>query len=156
MSEQDFNVPDRLGVFIGWRAWMVDPSEPGVLRSMNGTPWTPGRALVATCGRCRDRCPGERCSCGIYSKRTRAQIEDSGYPQFDLRFSDNYAVYGPVWLWGGVVPGDDGFRAAKAYPKRLIVPYTAMKIAKPLYESYYIEDRQFGVKVENVSHIWKR
>jgi hypothetical protein len=145
--------PDALGAFIGWRAWAVSPDDPGVLRSMNDTEWPPGMALVATCRKCRYNCPGEECHCGIYAKANRAGIEDTHYPWFDLRHDDDYRVYGPVWLWGGVVEHMDGYRAAKAYPKRLIVPHMAMRIAKPLYESYNIPGRKFSVKIEDISNL---
>lgn len=143
-------VPDLTDAVEGWRAWGVPRTMPryGVPPKLYSVTygnyyWAPRKAMVATCSyRCdAEDVPGEQCSCGFYSAKTLEHLMSMGYHQYDAEANGYYHVVGQVANWGKVIEGSQGWRAQKAYPKKLYVPFEAWPLAKPLSKAY-------GVPVE--------
>jgi hypothetical protein len=122
--------PDFVEPTNGWRVWLVveQESELRLASVLYPTVWPVREELVAEC-RPRARAlgrahgvPGARCRCGIYAA---ASVEDAA-SYFDGRgpstLREVYRVIGRVALWGSVVEGERGWRAAHGYPSRLYVP----------------------------------
>lgn len=125
--------PDLIEPRLGWRVWdVVDLG--GALRLCSlafWAVWLPRREIAATCRRplvdaSVARLPGheaprERCSCGIHA--TRSAVSALDFAREVSRKPDAVGrVAGEVSLWGSVVECEDGWRAARAYPARLLVP----------------------------------
>jgi hypothetical protein len=49
---------------------------------------------------------------------------------------DNFVVVGEVAMWGGVIPGTQGWRAQYGYPRQLLVPFEAWRLAAGLRADY--------------------
>lgn len=130
----EFSIPDAIEPIVAWRYWRLGAAD-GRLCSLTGRHqrWEPAQALEA---RCRfdavDRsewryqlvsgfspdphaAPHEGCTCGLYAARSLDDLR--GQPLFGL----SRMVVGQVALWGKVIPGQFGYRAQFAYPKRLCV-----------------------------------
>lgn len=126
--------PDLIEPVVGWRCWGVVRDTEGLrLRSLiYETIWPARRALSAVClkqvilppgaeGVTRHPAPAAACACGVYAASTLRRATE---------FIDGYAptggivhrVIGTVALWGSVVEGDRGWRAANAYPRAIFVP----------------------------------
>jgi hypothetical protein len=129
--------PDYVEPFIGWRCWGVKHTRSGVrLVSAGGTEWPTTTALEAMCrhNHGHDHLPpAEGCTCGVY-----ALDADLPYYTFD---SDDYRVFGEVFLYGIVVRGTQGFRAQRAWPKSLYVAHKDWRLAGPLREAYRVPVR---------------
>jgi hypothetical protein len=159
-------VPDFTDVMIGWRAWGVpdrtadqlDPLSfrysPPLLQSPSHGhfEWEPRQPFVAVCGaspppRCRYskkklmEVPGDGCSCGMYAAKTLEHLMSMNYHVYDAEQRGLFHVIGPVRLWGKLVQGTLGWRAQKAYPHKLYVPFEAWHLAPILRDLY-------GVPVE--------
>lgn len=118
-------IPDLISPIIGHRVWRLDAAR---LKSLNGEPWSPGKALTAGCratsyativGRASAAhdahdVPQLTCTCGVYAARSLEHLRSMGCPR--------YAIRGEVYLWGTVVEHELGFRAQFAYPKSLVLP----------------------------------
>lgn len=144
-----YDVPDRVGEVVGWRAWQMieDPGKSGrlvLLASVThrSTIWHPDRWTLATCGgelECRKgerRIPGEDCSCGLYAAVSRQQLVGLRYN----RGTDDRPVFiGEVAFAGKVIPGRQGWRAEKGRIHRLYVPHTLWRYVDPLEELYNVE-----------------
>lgn len=89
------------------------------------TAWPKRRELVARCAlhRCHFA-PDPGCTCGIYAVRRwhNCLMRGSHYPEGWSESHVVQRVFGEVSLWGRVVPGTRGWRAAYAYPRRIFVP----------------------------------
>lgn len=134
-GQTGIEVPDVVGEILGWRAWEVHVNAKGAVELSSVTKrtnWPPGQWLVATCTFSHTRIPAERCSCGIYAAKEKEQLLEMHYHRFD----DNDVVIGEVALAGKVIPGSQGWRAEKAKPKSLYVPYTRWKLCEPLKVTY--------------------
>jgi hypothetical protein len=127
--------PDYFTPVLGWRVWLVVRAR-GALRLRSGafqTFWYPREELTASCegrslmSRIRRRAPHEtpqvHCDCGIHAAKEIGMA--AGY----LSTYDDvlapvvvHRVIGRVSLWGSVVEGEFGLRAACAYPQHLYVP----------------------------------
>ena len=106
---------------VGWKIWRVDE---GRLRSvLYGDLWPIDEPVHAQCNR-PSRAPHEApfrgCECGIHAGR-------------DLTAWDHYLsvdaesrIFGRVLLWGSIIEGTSGWRAACARPVEIFVP-TAVK-----------------------------
>lgn len=146
----DFGVPDDVGKITGWRAWGVDPNtpdgEPVLLRSVRKhTIWPPRQEVVARCAKRSARgprskpghaVPDENCSCGLYAARTLEHLMSMPYHRYDADRNGLFHVVGQVAMWGGYIEGTQGWRAEKAYPALLFVPYEAWRLAPRLAETY--------------------
>lgn len=101
----------------GWRVWTLYARKRGAevrLRPIGGRarPWPPFEPARATCSRHgRYPVPGFDCTCGLHATRSSDL----------LRRARNPAVLGTVALWGRVVEHEHGYRAAFAYPQRLML-----------------------------------
>ena len=150
------DIPDRIGEVIGWRSW--DVGTDGFLYSLNGAKWRPNGYLVAEClplgmpismtrvrrtlvGRVpvgrhvTSEIPVPSCTCGIYAAKTRSHLQDMSYN----RYSPGSArVIGEVAMSGKVIPGTQGYRAARARPLRVFVPYEMWRLAQQLEARYSI------------------
>jgi hypothetical protein len=132
------SAPDYVEPVIGWRSWVVVRAGADFrLRSIAFTDvWPIGEAFVATCyfavtrfpvrlrRSCRKHDPAVlECDCGIHAATEAA--EAAGYlhlyDDVPQRFVCHRAL-GRVALWGSVVEGDLGWRAARAYPKKIFLP----------------------------------
>jgi hypothetical protein len=139
MTSNEFS-PDFFEATVGWRAWIVTESPEGpTLLSMNRTAWTPFERIEAQC-RSRHEPPGPGCTCGIYAAATRQQLGVLAYPSYDID-AGRIVVAGEVSLWGGVIPGEQGWRAQFAYPRALLVPYECWQLAVALRERYGVPVR---------------
>lgn len=127
------STPDIAGEVIAYRAWRVEQSWRTVrLLSMNNTVWPADRWLIAECPRSCGATPGERCTCGIYAALDRRQLVGLGYNE---SFGSTVAV-GEVGLVGKVIPGSQGWRAAKGRIVRLWLPHVHWRLCRPLADTY--------------------
>jgi hypothetical protein len=147
------------GIVKGWRSWSLDVTSIGpdrpLLRSVTHSEvvWPPREEVVARCrktpgptgsGRPSSEAhpiPVPDCDCGLYAARTRKHLLSMSYHTYDGELDGMYCVIGLVLMWGNVIPGTQGWRAEKAYPHKLYVPFEAYKYARALKETY-------GVKVK--------
>jgi hypothetical protein len=133
-------IPDAIEPAVGFRVWEVDKNTYR-LHSMNhGTIWEPGREVEAYCTREHEP-PGQACSCGIYAARTFNHLFEMGYTGKDGLFGaepGTITIAGEVYLWGGMVPGTQGWRAQFAYPKRFLIAHTLWKWATPVSLLYSV------------------
>jgi hypothetical protein len=148
-------VPDAVGAFVGWRAWVV---HDGLLGSVTMRGASPAREpMRAACSKSsrprRHEPPGEDCSCGIYAAKNRRHLESMSYPYYDSRATQRVIAVGEVWLWGGVVEGTQGWRAQLAYPKRLVVPHEGWRHVKGLRETCGVPVR-LGNTLKTVERGW--
>ena len=118
-------VPDYISPIVGYRAWRWKATG---LQSLNGSPWLPGRPLVARCGppgggtiaslaetgHSPDELPHLDCTCGVYAAKNLEHLREIDYARF--------GIHGEVYLWGTVVEHRLGWRAQFAYPKSLFLP----------------------------------
>ena len=123
------NIPDYISPVVGYRVWQWKATG---LRSLNGEPWLPGRALAAGCraaalgtivGRAKvvhdaHELPHSDCTCGVYAAKNREHLRQFGY--------EGHGIHGEVYLWGTVVEHTRGWRAQFAYPKSLFLPPEAI------------------------------
>jgi hypothetical protein len=140
---KEIEIPDMVGEIIGWRAWRVnvmslDGQSVRLQSVTKRTAWLPNQWLHAKCevGRHPDaKVPVKSCSCGIYAAKHRPHLTGMHYHVYEI---DSTVVIGEVALAGKVVPGTQGWRAEKARPVRLLVPWTRWKLAQPLELTYGI------------------
>ncbi|HKC22365.1 MAG TPA: hypothetical protein VKB64_07615 [Gaiellaceae bacterium] len=67
--------------------------------------------------------PVSRCSCGIYATSDPELAAEYLYLYSEVHQPHVvYRAVGLVSLWGSVVEGECGWRASRAYPKRLFLP----------------------------------
>jgi hypothetical protein len=135
----DLRVPDVFGEVVGWRAWEIRGSErePRLVSVTNTTIWTPGEWLEAVCrgGHTQEQIPFEGCSCGIYAASSREHLLRMGYNGYT---DEETRVIGQVGLVGKVIPGTQGFRASKARPVRLWVPFERWAYVDALSRDYRV------------------
>ena len=99
----------------------------------------PREAMQASCpSGHKHAVPAKGCSCGIYAARDLDHLSTMQYHRYA---DDDFVVIGAVSLWGRYVAGNLGWRAEKAYPQRLQVPFEAWRIGAELRDAY-------GVKIE--------
>ena len=134
-------MPDLVGELIGWRAWTVERVGPVIRlcsvirRELNV--WPVDRFMVATCEARRSSddhgdIPGTECSCGIYAARDRDSLLELEYGSFLSTADADMRVMGEVALSGLVVPGEWGWRSARARVHSLQIPYSAWRLAEKL------------------------
>src|SRR5215510_6271759 len=141
------NVPDVLGEVPAFRSWNVDLN--GTLLSLNGARWRPGGYMVATCqpfgtsmrlgrGHTVSEIPVKTCSCGIYAAKDREHLADMQYNRWTPGDDPYPRVIGEVALSGKIIPGTQGYRALKARPTRIWVPYEAWRMVEKIQKMYGI------------------
>lgn len=120
---------------VGWRMWrIVDYRRHGGATERRLAPlagrtlWHPRQRFSASCeprtlyGRTHDgdhEAPWPSCMCGVWALRDRAAAEEKALER--LPAGPHHACFGEVYLWGRVLEFKRGWRAAYAYPKRLIL-----------------------------------
>lgn len=126
--------PDLVEEITAFRGWRLDIGWRRVeLVSLNGDlVWPSDAWAVAECERDCGATPGERCSCGIYAARDRAHLHR-------IRYMGEYAhVFGEVGLAGKVIPGQLGWRAARARVRRLWLPHALWEHTRQLAAAYSV------------------
>jgi hypothetical protein len=112
--------------------------------------WEPGREFEAECAKGGTHAvPDPHCTCGLYAAATFNRLFDMGYTKTDGLFGAPEGVVtiaGQVALWGGIIPGNLGWRAQFAYPHKLLVPYSHWKIAKGLAETYDVPFKLYNLE----------
>ncbi len=118
-------IPDYISPIVASRVWHWDASG---LKSLNQTPWLPGKAFAADCKAqaCHDA-PASKCTCGVYASKGFEHLQKTGLLQF--------GIYGEVYLWGTVVEHELGWRAQYAYPKNLMLPLDMVPLSMGAAES---------------------
>lgn len=140
MSELDFQVPDLVKEFEGWRWWRIEPD--GIGRPRLGSVsysyhWKPRLKAAASCLSCGASLPRLNCTCGFYTARSLEHLLGLGY----RAQGENPDVLGQVANWGKIVECDQGWRSQFAYPVQLWVPARAWRWVKPLTEEYGVPVR---------------
>ncbi len=128
--------PDYVAPLEGWRLWHVAERD-GALRLVSPlyrTVWPVRREFVASCRRglepgvslyrprTRHAAPSPGCGCGIYGSCEPARATAYMSRFFKHREDVVHRVIGTVSLWGEVVECESGWRASRAYPRRIFVP----------------------------------
>jgi hypothetical protein len=132
--------PDYCRPVVGWRLWSLAVVDGRTRLASHVSPsvWEPGRELVAECEVRRraplapwrlrptgHTAPAERCTCGVHAMAAigflNTYLPQANRPYSWMRPVVRQAV-GRVALWGRVVEGGRGWRAACAYPADLWLP----------------------------------
>lgn len=158
--------PDFVEPRVGWRVWSV-VSHDGQLRLASlvyHALWPPQAELEARCRRPLAALPWARlplhgtpdaeCCCGIYGVSTFAGARPYLRTPIDSRLAIVGRVVGTVSLWGRIVECSDGWRAAFAYPERILVPQPRRRrLARrpPSADAIAAELAVYGVPVEVVA-----
>jgi hypothetical protein len=146
LSDGGFRAPELEGTVEGWRAWRVSMTPPpyGTAPRLNSATfsyyWAPRTLARAECDACGSDVPGEHCSCGFYSAKTLDHLRDMGYHTYDSN-TGNVCVVGQLANWGKVIEGSQGWRAEKAYPVVIYVPFEAHRLARPISDAYGVPVR---------------
>ena len=145
-------VPDAIEPAVGYRVWFV--KEDRIYSYNHGSHWEPMQPFEAQCARKSEHeVPDERCSCGVYAAATFNRLYKMGYTKesglFAARSPDDVLICGEVALWGNIIPGQHGWRAQFAYPKRFLVPYSLHRYARPVAEMYGVPYRLFNTQREH-------
>jgi hypothetical protein len=127
-------IPDIAGVVVGWRAWSIERGGALLSSVVQDTLWPPRERFEAECHR-PHAVPDKKCSCGLYAARTLDHLAEMVYHRYG---GDDFVVVGEVALWGGVIPGTQGWRAQYGYPRRLLVPFEAWRLAAGLRDAYRV------------------
>jgi hypothetical protein len=106
---------------VGWKIWRVEQSADSVrLRSvLYGDAWPLDDPVHAACHRMlrsSHDAPSPGCECGIHAGRTLEAWDHY------LAVDAQSRVFGRVLLWGSVLEGAEGWRAAFARPVEIFVP----------------------------------
>jgi hypothetical protein len=141
--------PDGIEPIIGWRYWRVEGSTLGSLtRSL---PWPPAYGLEARC-RLSPRhgpVPSPTCHCGVYAATDLGTLKSLTSPSLRLPLA-----VGKVALWGRVIPGERGYRAQYAYPRRLWLVWESLELlAQPGAQRIEVA-AAYGVPVEFCDADW--
>jgi hypothetical protein len=128
-------IPDIAGVVIGWRAWGINDHPLRLYSVTHAAVWPPREPIEAECHK-PHAVPDPKCSCGLYAARTLDHLAGMGYQRYR---DDDFVVVGEVAMWGGVIPGTQGWRAQFAYPRRLLVPFEAWRYAAGLRDAYGVQ-----------------
>jgi hypothetical protein len=131
--------PDYIEPFLGWKGLLA--SADGRLFSPQWRDeWPAGEAFVATCANKKHKPPVASCGCGIYAVDAFEALRAHDYHW--EKEGDDEALGHYVWviaeinLWGEVRKGQIGFRASKAYPKKVYVPAIKHTLGLAVKERY--------------------
>lgn len=156
--------PDYISPIVACRVWQLDQAG---LRSLNGEPWLPRKALVAGCQasragtkvggaeapHCAHHAPVAGCTCGIYAAASVAHLRHVGY--------DQYGIHGEVYLWGTIVKHESGWRAQFAYPKSLVLPLAMLPRSMGRVETWLQRLTEYGCDIsvlgeEGIAPLWAK
>jgi hypothetical protein len=106
---------------VGWKVWRVehDPEQMRLHSVLYGDLWPLDKPVEAVCRRLlrSSHAPPTRgCECGIHAGR------ELGAWDHYLAIDAETRVFGRVLLWGSVLEGASGWRAARARPAEIFVP----------------------------------
>jgi len=106
---------------VGWKVWRVEQDADSTrLRSvLYGDVWPVDEPVHAACHRMlrsSHDAPSPGCECGIHAGRTLEAWDHY------LAVDTETRVFGRVLLWGSVLEGAQGWRAAFARPVEIFVP----------------------------------
>lgn len=130
------DLPVVPGEVIGWRAWIIESSsyrEPRLRSLYFDVVWPTDRWLVAD-------------GFGIHAARDRehlvamhryGQDQHPRYVEGGGEHPGTPAI-GEVALAGLITPGERGYRAEKARPLSLLLPYVAWDLAESLRRAYRV------------------
>jgi hypothetical protein len=138
------DLPVVPGEVIGWRAWIVVTAgrrEPRLRSLYYDVIWPTDCWLIATDGDRRGHDPH-----GVCAARDREHLAElhrygsTGYPRYVAGGGEHHgiAAIGKVGLAGLIIPGDRGYRAEKARPLSILLPYAAWELAEPLHRAYRV------------------
>ena len=143
--------PDLIEPFVGWKGLLAD-SAGSLYSPAVTTPWPARKRLVAKCIAVTRSSgsahvpPLKSCSCGIYAVKTFEDLKEHGYNMWEAgayRVSSKSGtqiwVVARVSLWGDVIEGQIGYRAQYAYPKKIYVPGSALKLGALIRERYGVQ-----------------
>jgi hypothetical protein len=128
------------GEVAGWRAWIVLSAgyrEPRLRSLYYDVVWPTDRWLIAGEG------PGAG-DHGICAARDREQLVamhrygQRHHPRYVEGGEDGIAAIGKVALAGVIIPGERGYRAEKARPLHILLPYVAWDLVEPLRRAYRV------------------
>jgi hypothetical protein len=127
--------PDLVEPIVGWRIWRFAEGHDTSLHSLSRRgAWLPRRAAAAICfalpanhTEARSHlAPEYGCNCGLWAWREESDARRYLKSLIRLPLMHSAPVMNPVLgqvaLWGNVVEHERGYRAAFAYPTRLLVP----------------------------------
>lgn len=140
-------VPDAIEPAVGYRVWEVKGDRLYSLR--HEQLWEPNEPFEAFCQNEGHEPPEPGCSCGVYAALTFARLFEMGYTKTSGLFGSPYGevtIAGQINIWGGVIPGRIGWRGQFAYPRRLYVPYTRWRLARPLAEAYGVPFKLYNLE----------
>jgi hypothetical protein len=126
----------------GWRAWTVQETAQGLRLGsvLFEQLWLPGEPAAAVCRRDEDpfaakvashEVGSNACRCGFYAARD--PVDALSYLQGRNEPSTMCRILGEVALWGGVLEGEAGWRATRAYPAHLYVSDASLAEALAVY-----------------------
>jgi hypothetical protein len=158
--------PDYCEPVVGWRVWSLaaDEGRSRLGSHVSPTVWPPGRELVAACDAKRrelrrpwrlqptgHRAPAPKCTCGVHAmgdiRYLNTYLTPAARPYAWLRPLVHHVI-GRVALWGDVVEGSRGWRAALAYPAELwLPPLDVDRRDVPEAEAVAIDLADYGVPV---------
>lgn len=138
------DLPVVPGEVVGWRAWIVVTTgyrEPRLRSLYYDVIWPTDEWLTASDGSGRGCEPH-----GICAARDRAhlvslhQYHSSSWPRYveGGGASGDIAAIGKVGLAGEIVPGERGYRAEKARPLSILLPFAAWELVAPLRRAYRV------------------
>lgn len=143
-------VPDSIDPATGYRCWKVNLRTNRVESLNHHAVWIPYEVFAAECrvsGHTPEEVPVQDCTCGTYAAATFNRLFEMGYTKYGGLFSGepgDTIIAGTVNIWGGIVPGTQGWRAQFAYPKRFLIPYAHARIAKRIAAEYGVPFRLFN------------
>jgi hypothetical protein len=102
-------------VIVAWRVWRVSDGPAGILRSVFMSSFWPGGIPMKAC--CADGSLRHGIHAFTTTKLAESYLNDQARGTTYVRL-----VMGEVSLWGRVIIHKAGYRAAYAYPRRIMVP----------------------------------
>jgi hypothetical protein len=131
------SAPDYSECFVGWKGLLAD-SEGRLFSPSRRVEWPANEALVAECDLFANHNPPHpQCGCGIYVVDSFETLKAVGYNWGDHDESEQWLI-AEVNLWGKVRKGQVGFRATRAYPKRIYVPAYLWEVGNAVRQRYSI------------------
>jgi hypothetical protein len=146
MSVDRDELPVVPGEVVGWRAWIVVTSgyrEPRLRSLYFDVIWPTDAWLVAEDG---DQPGREVDPHGICAARDREHLVamhrygSTAEPRYveGGGHHTGIAAIGPVALAGLIIPGERGYRAEKARPLGVLLPFAAWEYVEPLRRAYNV------------------
>jgi hypothetical protein len=120
--------PDYARPFVGWKGLIAHPD--GSLWSPSfPTQWPAGEPLVA------ENYETGKTGAGIYFLKTLEALLEHGY-NWQEGDTEDVWVIAEVSLWGRVTVGAIGYKAERAYPKKIYVPGTRLRVGRLAADRY--------------------